>query len=107
MQALQTLYTDRCDVYGFTEVLDSAVTRHQPVCITRDVPCRVSYLRGGTSREEYILSAEVGVKVFLPPDVEILPGARVDVRGRSYACAGLPLVFDTHQEVCLMAREEA
>lgn len=106
-RALAVLFTDVCDVYGFEAAEDGGVTRHAAVLREKSVPCRVSYEKDATRREDYLMTAELTIKLFLPPSVRIAPGARVDVRGRSYACAGAPRTYDTHQEITLKAWERA
>lgn len=103
------MYTDRCAVLNSEPVRDPAtnITSMQWVEMVSGQPCRVSY-EAVASPEAADGAAKVlqAVKLFVAPEIEILPGSRVTVERpgvsvAGYRASGAPAMYATHQEVPL------
>lgn len=79
--------------------------------VARDVPCRVSYKTlAPAGQSDTADSIAQAITLFTAPDIDIKPGSRVIVVQRGYtmrfSCAGIPAVYESHQEVPLTRWEE-
>ena len=79
--------------------------------VIEDAPCRVSYKTvAPAGRSDTVDSIAQAITLFTAPDIDIKPGSRIVVtqRGRSmrFSCAGIPAVYESHQEVPLTRWEE-
>ena len=79
--------------------------------VARGVPCRVSYKTvAPAGRSDTVDSIAQAITLFTVPDIDIKPGSRVTVtqRGRTmrFSCSGIPVVYDSHQEIPLVRWEE-
>ena len=79
--------------------------------VIEDVPCRVSYKTvTPAGRSDTVDSIAQAITLFTAPDIDIKPGSRVTVtqRGRTmrFSCAGIPAVYESHQEIPLTRWEE-
>ena len=77
----------------------------------QDVLCRVSYKNiTPAGRSDTVDSTAQTITLFTAPDIDIKPGSRVTVtqRGRTmrFSCAGIPAVYESHQEIPLTRWEE-
>lgn len=108
--ALSKLHTSTCIVYTFEDdVVDEVtgiVTQGKKKSI--EYPCRISYKTRAPSSGDTIATATQIVTLFLAPDIEIPPGCDIDVvqNGRTlkYKASGVPMVFQSHQEIPLEER---
>lgn len=111
--ALETLYTDRCTIYGSSPTVDAttALTSFVDSTLESDVPCRLSFERLDAAGGDNAASAQQGVKLFLPPCVDVPVGSHVSVNrcGRQlyYRCSGFAGLYKSHQEIILTAEEWA
>lgn len=72
-------------------------------------PCRVSYKNITPAEEgDGLASFSQSITLFIAPDILIAAGSDIDVvqRGRTlqFKAAGVPAVYDSHQEVPLLHR---
>ena len=79
--------------------------------VIEDVPCRVSYKTvAPAGRSDTVDSIAQTITLFTAPDIDIKPGSRMIVvqRGHTmrFSCAGVPAVYESHQEVPLTRWEE-
>ena len=79
--------------------------------VIEDVPCRVSYKTvTPAGRSDTVDSIAQAITLFTVPNIDIKPGSRVTVtqRGRTmrFSCAGIPAVYESHQEIPLTRWEE-
>lgn len=107
--ALSKLHTSTCVIYTFEDVVDEVtgiVTQGEKKSI--EYPCRISYKTSTPSSGDKIATATQTVTLFLAPDIEIPPGCDIDVvqNGRTlkYKASGVPMVFQSHQEIPLEER---
>ena len=108
--ALSKLHTSTCVVYTFeddaVDEVTGIVTQGEQKSI--EYPCRVSYKYSPPTTGDTIATATQTVTLFLDPDIEIPPGCDIDVvqNGRTlkYKASGVPMVFQSHQEIPLEER---
>ena len=79
--------------------------------VIEDAPCRVSYKTiAPVGRSDTVDSIAQAITLFTVPNIDIKPGSRVTVtqRGRTmrFSCAGIPAVYESHQEIPLTRWEE-
>ena len=79
--------------------------------VIEDVPCRVSYKTiAPAGRSDTVDSTAQTITLFTASDIDIKPGSRVTVTQRGhtmrFSCAGIPAVYESHQEVPLTRWEE-
>lgn len=106
--ALESTYEGLCTVSEMLNVKDPVTgkTRQQPVPVLIDEPCALS--QSSLSAATQTVTADqvnYDAKLFISPDVTILPGSRITVwqngmifRGEQ---AGQPFRYATHQEIKL------
>ena len=104
---VSALFTDRCEIYCVqSEKRENRSTAKKFCCCQTDVPCRISfsYITRSYAKQNAEQVRQT-VKLFLPPEIKVLPGARILVRRgeREYDCrgAGTPAVYPTHQMIKL------
>lgn len=111
-RAVERLYDGRATVEEARKEKNAkSITVATWYVAAQDVPCRVSYKTiAPASRSDTADSIAQAITLFAAPDIDIKPGSRVTVvqRGRTmkYACAGVPAVYGSHQEVPLARWEE-
>lgn len=105
-QALQRLHTSTCIIRTKTQgVIDPktgivrAGTAESP-----EYPCRVSFKASNPSDISNGMGTAVQtVTLFLDPEIVVVPGSEVVVtqngRTTTYTASGVPMVFQSHQEV--------
>ena len=79
--------------------------------VVGDVPCRVSYKTiTPAGRSDTVDSTAQTITLFTAPDIDIKPGSRIVVtqcgRTMRFSCAGIPAVYESHQEIPLTRWEE-
>ncbi len=108
-EALESLFTGECTVYGFEDVVEDGITRQEERVIYEG-KCRLSYnLKYGRIREGIQTStfdkAEQRISLFLTKDCIIPAGSRVIVRQNGieteYRTSGCAAVYTNHQEIAL------
>ena len=108
--ALNSLHTSTCVIYTYEDESideDTGIVRQGKQVMT-EYPCRVSYKSATPTTGDKIATATQTVTLFLDPDIEIPVGCDIDVRqnGRclQFKASGIPLVYQSHQEVSLEER---
>ena len=79
--------------------------------VVEDVPCRVSYKTiAPAGRSDTVDSTAQTITLFTAPDIDIKPGSRIVVtqcgRTMRFSCAGIPAVYESHQEIAVTRWEE-
>ena len=112
-KAIESLYTGLCDIINQQEVLDATTgqTSFKEVVAVSKQPCRLSYsvITAATEGDSAATVKQI-IKLFIAPEIEVLPGARVAVtqngRTTEYKAAGQPAVYSNHQEVILRLADD-
>jgi hypothetical protein len=103
--ALERLYDGLCTITHQTEVVDDdGISSFEDVVIAENVPCRVSIGSSPyASQGNDIATVNQTITLFLPPEIEIKQGAKIEVTQYGvvahYKCAGVPAVYDVFQSV--------
>ena len=107
MKTLERLWLDDCVVYGSERVVKPSGADGFGWVVRWEGLGKLSFPSRGTAAasDGVAASLDLRVKVFLPVEVEVPAGCRIDVRrgSRVYrlkAC-GVPAVFSGHQEVAV------
>lgn len=108
---IEDTYTDFCTVINMTKSKKKGVVSFEEEIILEKQPCRLSYANSPVTTEQSGVSAVTqSIKLFLAPEIEIKPGAKILVQheGREeiYQRTGTPAVYPTHQEIELERYEE-
>ncbi len=107
---IETTYDRLCNIIEFRGVKNSVgATTFKEVVVLKELPCRLSYKTSETAvLNELSLSKEVKqrVKIFLAPEVKILPNSKIVVGECSYGKTSKSKVYSTHQEVELELLEK-
>lgn len=111
-KAQEATYDGRCKVVVHQKVKDpkTKITTEQDVVLLENEPCRLSYssVSAVDQTESAAKTAQV-TKLFLSPDVQIKPGARITVTQagaeRIFECSSVAAVYPTHQEIVLKLAE--
>lgn len=106
-------YIDRCDIYGEKKYADprTGQQRRFPAKLYSEIPCRLSFREPVQSAERPFPEAAQNVLLFLPPDIQIEPGAVIEVtqaggRQTRYCSASVPVTYETHLEVALEKQDK-
>lgn len=88
----------------------SKLMEESEVVVLEDQPCRLSFEKLQTAiQSESAATITQVTKLFLSPDVEIRPGAKITVTQAGitqvYECSGVPAVYPTHQEIVIILSE--
>jgi len=107
-KAIERLYIGTCTISEYQPVTDpvSKITKHQPVEVLTDQPCKLSFERINSINEsETAAVVTQGVKLFIAPEVIIKPGSRITVTQNGattdYQNSGEPALFSSHQQVMM------
>lgn len=112
-KATESLYTDLCTILAFCSQTDKAtgITQATEKVIAENIPCRLDYTRSPpTDQTEAAAAFTQSVRLFLNPTIEVKEGSSINVTHSGkllhYKSAGRPTVYESHQEIELIAREE-
>lgn len=107
-QALESAYDGVCTVTEYRQAKDAKNKFRKPeeIPVLENQPCRLSFEKtAAAGQTETVAIAAQGIKLFLPPDVEIKPGSKITVSQNGmtgvYSASGVPAVYATHQEIML------
>ena len=80
-KAIESMYKDKCDVIERQEVTDpnTKKTRFDTVTVLSNQPCKLSFASIPNTTDGVAAEMMQSVKLFLSPDVEILPGSKIIV----------------------------
>ena len=104
-KAQEATYDGRC-----TDMEHQKAKDPKTKITTEDEPCRLSYssVSAVDQTESAAKTAQV-TKLFLSPDVQIKPGAKITVTQvgvtQNYKCGSVAAVYPTHQEIVLQLSE--
>ena len=106
-EAIQSLWTGLCSIFGFEELEDRyGTTKHKEVKLYENVPCRLSFknISQANQTESFAATNQV-VKLFIAPEVYVPPGSVIEVTQngitRKYKHSGISAVYTNHQEIIL------
>ncbi|WP_038289801.1 hypothetical protein [Acetivibrio straminisolvens] len=118
--AIEMTYEDTCTIYRMAEVTGSnKITKMERVPVAENVICSLSSMQIRPSEQTAAQNdVEYTVKLFLGPEINVLPGDQIDVKrfGRvnpasgtvlKYESTGQPMVYATHQEIMVKGRDIA
>lgn len=106
-RAIEKLYKDKCTITARQSVTDEITkkTRFEIVTILENQPCRLSFASISATSEGDVAGVAQSVKLFLPPEIEVMAGSKIDVERQgtvtSYTNSGKPAIYSTHQEINL------
>ncbi len=103
-RVIEKTFDKTCSIVEFREVKNSVgAISFEEVVVVEGVPCRLSFKTSDTAGLDFLTqSKEVGqsVKLFLAPEVVVLPNSKVVVEGvGTYGKASKAKSYFTHQEV--------
>lgn len=110
---LEQLYTDKCDIMEATNTMDATTKRKTLTWATvhQGVACRMSYYNSPEVTDGNIAVLKQAIKLFLPLNVTVKEGSRIDVTrdgtAISYVASGEPKRYDItqHQEIELSLKD--
>ncbi|ERT61263.1 MULTISPECIES: hypothetical protein [Megasphaera] len=109
-KALSSLHTSTCIIHTYsngamdenTGIVDDVETASDPI------PCRLSFNSSPTTDGEGIAQAAQTATLFLDPSIVVIAGSDIDViqngRTMEFTAAGVPEVYQGHQEINLVDR---
>ena len=118
-RAIEGLYEDICDVFGYIPVQAGAITELDNEPLYAGIICGLSVAtQSPASQSPAQADIELNVKLFLPPELDIPAGCSFVVRRFArvpnavaieyhYTASGVPMRYSTHQEVMLLERRRA
>lgn len=110
--ALEKLYTGTCTISNAVATEDPATgkTSMTFVVVTAAQPCRLSFASLPTADvTDNVAQVAQTTKLFLSPDVEVLPGSVIEVTQNgattTYKASSAPVKHSNHQEITLAIKE--
>lgn len=111
--ALESAYDGLCTVIEYRQTRDAKNKFRKPeeTQVLENQPCRLSFEKTAVAvQTETAAIVTQGIKLFLPPEIEIKPGSKIIVTQNgitnSYSASGVPAIYATHQEIMLELFEE-
>lgn len=107
-KAIERLYDRKCTIYenkSFQK--ENGTTGQRWEVVAENIPCRISFsqIASATIGEKAASVSQV-IKLFLSPEIIVKAGSRVKVIKDTwidyFEAAGVPAVYDSHQEVMLV-----
>lgn len=109
-RAVEARYEGTCRIYERQGLTDpkTKVTKQREILVQEELPCNLSFSSiMAASKKENGYQEEQKVKLFLAPEIEVKPGARIVVTQNgttgTYQRSGMPAVYGSHQEIMLEA----
>lgn len=111
-KAIEMLYSGVCTITNSQKVVKNKRTTYKDVVICENQKCRLSYSSIPYGNEtETTTNVVQTVKLFIAPELEILPGSKITVTQHdvthNYKASGTRAVYSTHQEINLIDETEA
>lgn len=111
-EAIQSLWTGVCNIFGFEKSKNkygTVVTEVKELC--KNIPCRLSFKNiSQTEQTENMANTSQVVKLFIAPEVYVPPGCIIEVTQnnvtRKYKHSGISAVYTNHQEIILDVEQE-
>lgn len=107
-QAIESMYTDKCDIIERQERTDPITkkTSFQEVTVISEQPCKLSFGSVPVTSNGDAAEMVQTVKLFISPDISIKPGSKIVVTKPeqlpvAYSNSGKPATFTNHQEITL------
>lgn len=107
-KAIESQYDGICDVYEMKNERkgESKITRQTEVLTVEKQPCKISFSSIPSTQEKQNGAAVLQTaKLFIAPEVEIKPGAKIVVTQNhvteEYCRSGSAAVYSSHQEINL------
>ena len=112
-KAVESLYRGKCTIYEHKKVKNekTKLTGYEDVMVLEDQPCKLSFkeIHAAVQGEAAATATQV-IKLFLSPNVIVMPGSKVTVIQdgvkRDYTSSGVPAVYQSHQEIILKLEDE-
>ena len=109
--AIEKLYTGVCTITNKQKVIKNERTVYEDVVVCETQKCRLSYSSYPHAEQtETIANVVQTVKLFIAPELEILPGSKIQVTQndvtRIYKASGIRAVYTSHQEINLIDETE-
>ena len=110
-KAIESTYTDTCDVIERHKVKVDGVTKFREVRVVKNQPCRLSFSSiTQTTQTDQGASLSQSTKLFISPDVVIKEGSKIvvarDGNTLDFKQSGVPAVYGTHKEIMLEVFKE-
>lgn len=109
--AIETLYTDFCDIYGYVDNIEDGISHGQEQTLLYEhQPCRVSF-SGLTAADQTdtVAVTDQTVKLFISPEISVREGSRIvverDGEVLKYRHSGKSAVYPSHREIVLVPEE--
>lgn len=106
--SVESQYIGKCTIAEYQPITNpiTKTTKHAPVDVLIDQPCRLSFKTITTANETGAASTVIQItKLFIAPEIDIKPGSRITVTQNGitteYKNSGKPAVYSSHQEVIL------
>ena len=114
-KAIESRYKGLCTILEKKKEKDETTkaTALRDIAVLSDQYCRLSYSSSGVaSQTDTVSNIEQNIKLFIAPEIKIVPGSKLRITQNNvttdYISSGVPVVYETHQEVCLeMEKEKA
>ncbi len=104
--AIETTYTDTCDIIRNVEKEVDFINRHIDEAVYKNIPCALVMGKSPTESTDTAAFFNYTAVVFMPPEIEVLAGDKIVVTryGRTveYTNAGRAAVYATHQEAAVV-----
>ena len=102
-KAFETMYDSKCTVVIKEECeKENGSTGFREVIILEDEPCHLQYSSVSDAVQgDAVATVSQEIRLFVRPDVEILPGSKITVNSVNYTHSGVVAKYVTHQEIVL------
>lgn len=108
---IEKTYEDTCTVTEKVKTKVNGVVSFLDKEVLVDEPCRLSYSSSPSAKDaDGVASISQSIKLFISPDVDVKPGAKIVVTHNgenvAYKRGGVSAMYETHQEIELELYEE-
>jgi len=107
-KAIESGYIGLCTIIERRNVRDeeTKITHQREVVTVENQPCKLSFAKlQNAAQGENAAAVAQGVRLFIAPEVAVLPGSKIIVEqngvSKAYAASGEPAVYSSHQEIDL------
>lgn len=108
--AIESLYCDTCDIVIYEKYKkENNSTGFKETKLFENLKCKLSFDEVAVANIDNVSSISQDIKVFLPPDINILAGSKLIIthngKTKEYISSGEPAIYFTHQEIKLKLNE--